>query len=303
MKNFRFLSKLYGVRGSFPIAPKNGTKFGGNTACLMVRTKEHIVIIDAGSGIVEAGQELIPEILESKKNSDKPFHITLLFTHTHIDHLIGFPFFAPLYMQGVHLHFIGPATLGKDFKDILNTLVEPYYYPVGMNEFRSAKDFHNINENTVISFLKGDPAPKIGENNEDSTGKEEMVITNMKYYFHPKDGTYIYKVHWGNHKLVHATDIEQYSGTDQRLLNFAEGCDVLIHDAQYTLDQYLKYQGYGHSNYEMACQAAAKANVKKLLLFHHDPNNDDETLLQLEKDAKAIFPESQLAYEGWEWTI
>ena len=120
MKDFRFLSKLYGVRGSFPIAPKDGTKYGGNTSCLLVRTKDHIVIIDGGSGIVAAGQDIVPEILDSKKNSNKPFHITILFTHTHIDHLIGFPFFAPLYMPGVHLHFIGPSTLGHDFEDILN---------------------------------------------------------------------------------------------------------------------------------------------------------------------------------------
>jgi ribonuclease BN (tRNA processing enzyme) len=303
MKEFRFLAKLYGVRGSYPIAPKDGTKYGGNTACLFVRTPEHIVIIDAGSGIVRAGQDLIPEILEHQKKSKKPFHITLLFTHTHLDHLIGFPFFYPLYIPGVHLHFFGPASFGWDFKNILNTFVEPSYYPVGMDEFKSTKEFQNINENMVIYFVKGDPIPRIGNGNEIKVETTEMYISNMKYYFHPKDGTYIYKIQWGNHRLVHATDIEQYVGTDQRLLKFAEGCDVLIHDAQYNLNQYLKHQGYGHSNFEMACQAALKSNAKKLLLFHHDPNNDDKILMKLEKDAREIFPEAELAYEGWEWSI
>ena len=103
-----------------------------------------------------------------------------------------------------------------------------------------------------------------------------MVIRNMKYYVHPKDGSFNYRIENSGHSLVFATDVEQYAGTDQRLIKFAEGCDVFIHDSQYTLEQYLNFQGYGHSNYEMACEAALKAKAKKLLLFHHDPNNDDE---------------------------
>jgi ribonuclease BN (tRNA processing enzyme) len=302
MKDYRFLAKLYGVRGSYPIAPKEGTKFGGNTTCLSLRTRDHIVIFDAGSGIVELGKELIPEIIEHKKKSTSPFQITILFTHTHIDHLIGFPFFAPLYIPGVNLNLIGPATLGVDFEDILSTFVEPQYYPVSMDEFRATKIFNNLSENMLIYFLEGNPAPQLATVG-DSTDLAELVITNMKYYFHPKDGSYNYKAEWSGHSLVFATDVEQYVGSDSRLMNFAEGCDVLIHDAQYDLEQYLKFQGYGHSNYDMACQIALKAKVKKLLLFHHDPNNDDKTLQNIEKEAKEIFPGAEMAVEGWEWKL
>jgi len=303
MNSYRFLAKLYGVRGSYPVSPAEGTKYGGNTSCLLVRTREHIVIIDAGSGIVQAGRDLIPEIIEHKKKSVDPFNITILFTHTHIDHLIGFPYFAPLYMQGVNIYLIGPATMGVDFEDILRTLVEPQYYPVSMDEFRSNKYFYNLDENMIVYFMEGESAPHFGIAGEKSTESAEMVFSNMKYYFHPKDGSYPFKVDWKGHSLVHATDVEQYVGTDQRLLNFAKNCDVLIHDAQYNLEQYLQFQGYGHSSYEMACQAALKANVKKLLLFHHDPNNDDKTLEKIEKSAKEIFPGAELAFEGWEWKI
>ena len=101
--------------------------------------------------------------------------------------------------------------------------------------------------------------------------------------------------------LFFATDVEQYAGGDQRLIKFAEGCDVLLHDSQYTLEQYLQFQGYGHSNYEMACEIALKAKAKKLLLFHHDPNNDDNMLESIEENAKAIFKGAELAHEGWEW--
>jgi ribonuclease BN (tRNA processing enzyme) len=301
MIGHRFLAKLYGVRGSYPISPPTGTKYGGNTTCLLIRTEDHIVVFDAGSGIIQLGRELVPEIIEHKKKSKDPFHITMLFTHTHIDHLIGFPYFAPLFIPNVHIHFFGPATLGVDFEDILRTFVEPQYFPVSMDEFRSTKDFENIDENMVVYFLEGQPEPQIGFIESTSTDLAELVIKNMKYYVHPKDGSFNYRIESSGHSLVFATDIEQYAGTDQRLIKFAEGCDVFIHDSQYTLEQYLNFQGYGHSNYEMACEAALKAKVKKLLLFHHDPNNDDEALEQIEKSAQEIFSGAELAHEGWEW--
>jgi ribonuclease BN (tRNA processing enzyme) len=303
MNDFQFLAKIYGVRGSYPIAPAGGTAYGGNTTCLLIRTKEHIVIFDAGSGIIQLGRELVPEIIEHKKRSQKPFHISIVFTHTHIDHLLGFPYFAPLYIPGVQLHLIGPATMGVDFEDILRTLVEPQYYPVSMDEFRSDKNFDNINENMLICFLGGQGSPVITTAGDPDVDKAELVVSNMKYYFHPKDGSYTYKIQWNKHSLVFATDVEQYVGSDQRMIAFAEGADVLLHDAQYTLEQYLKFQGYGHSNFEMACQVALKSKVKKLLLFHHDPNNTDDVLRKIEADAKEIFPGAELASEKWEWKL
>jgi ribonuclease BN (tRNA processing enzyme) len=301
MKDHRFLAKIYGARGSYPIAPPGGTKYGGNTTCLLTRTREHIVVFDAGSGIIQLGRELIPEILEHKKKSKKPFHITLIFTHTHIDHLIGFPYFAPLFLPNVHIHIFGPATLGVDIEDILRTLVEPQYFPVSMDEFRATKYFENIDENMMIYFLEGQHEPQVGFIDITPTNLAELVIKNMKYYFHPKDGSFNYRIENNGHSLVFATDVEQYAGSDQRLIQFAEGCDLLIHDSQYSLDQYLKFQGYGHSNYAMACETALKAKVKKLLLFHHDPTNDDQALEKIEKSAKEIFGGATLAHEGWEW--
>ncbi len=303
MEDHRFMTKLYGVRGSYPIAPTNGTKYGGHTTCLFARTREHVVIFDAGSGIIQLGRDLVPEIVNHKKESRKPFHITLFFTHTHIDHLIGFPYFAPLFIPNVHIHIIGPATLGVDIEDILRTLVEPQYFPVSMDEFRATKDFENIDENMVVYFLEGHPEPQIGQIETTSTDLAELVVKNMKYYFHPKDGSFNYRLEFDGHSLVFATDVEQYAGSDQRLIKFAEGCDVLLHDSQYTLEQYLQFQGYGHSNYEMACETALKAKAKKLLLFHHDPTNDDEKLESIESSAKAIFKGAELAYEGWEWKL
>jgi ribonuclease BN (tRNA processing enzyme) len=303
MASHGFRAKIYGVRGSFPIAPPEGTRIGGNTTCMMARSDEHILIIDAGSGIVNLGKELVPEIMAHKQKSDDPFHITMIFTHTHIDHLLGFPYFAPLYIPGVHLTLIGPGTLGVDFEDILGTLVEPQYYPVAMDEFRSTKYFENISENMVLYFIKGEPMPLIADVGDPVPADVSFTVKTMKYYFHPKDGSYIFRLERGGNSLVFATDVEEYVGSDQRLVAFARDCDVLIHDAQYAAEDYSKFQGYGHSSVPMACDAAAQAHAGELLLFHHDPASDDEKLKEMEKEAKKLFKNAALAYEGWEWVV
>jgi ribonuclease BN (tRNA processing enzyme) len=303
MSDFRFKVKIFGVRGSYPVAPPEGTKIGGNTACVMVRTKNNIVIFDAGSGLINLGKELIPEILDHQKKSDTPFHITFLFNHTHSDHLLGLPFFAPLYMPGVFLHFFGPATLGVDFEEILRRFVAPQFFPVGMDEFRSTKEFHNINENMIVYFTPDRPVPKVGHIMEKLPMDRELTIRVMKYYFHPKDGSYPFRVEWKDKSLVYATDVEQYIGCDQRLVNFSKDTDVLIHDAQYTEEQYKMFAGYGHSSFVSACEAAKQAKAKKLLLFHHNPAHNDEDLKNIEKNSQALFPNSELATEGWEWIL
>ena len=303
MKDFELKVKLYGVRGSYPIAPENGTKYGGNTTCLLARTSSHVVIIDAGSGIIKLGKELIPEILEHKKNTGQPFHITLLFTHTHYDHLLGLPFFAPVYMPDVHMHFVGPATLGVDLEQILRNTVTPQYFPVSMDEFRSTKSFINLNENMFIYFDDGNPEPQFGHVSKNQIPEGTLSIETMKYYFHPKDGSYPFKITYNDQSIVFATDVEAYVGGDHRLINFAKNADILIHDAQYTVDQYKNFAGYGHSSYAMACDTAKQANVKKLLLFHHDPNNTDEVLEEIRSEAKKLFANSELASEKWELVL
>jgi len=303
MGKFQFMAKLYGVRGSYPIAPETGTDIGGNTTCLMVRTQKQIVIFDAGSGLIKLGEQLIPEIIQHQKESGEPFHITFVFTHTHSDHLLGFPFFAPLYMPNVHLHFYGPSTLGVSFESILRQWVAPQYYPVDMDEFRSQKSFKNVNENLLLYFTGDDPQPKTCHSTVTPPEKTSLVVRNMKYYFHPKDGCYVYRVEWKNKKLVFATDVEQYDGLDQRLVNFAKGADYLIHDSQYTPDQYKNFSGYGHSTYTAACKAGKEADVKKLLLFHHHPTSTDDDLRKLEKAARKVFERCELATEKWEWIL
>lgn len=303
MSDFQFKLKLYGVRGSYPVSFPGGTKVGGNTACALVRTSNSLVIFDAGSGVINLGKELVPEILKHQKLSNVPFHITFLFNHTHTDHILGLPFFAPLYMPGVKLHMFGPATLGVDFEKIIRDSVAPHYFPVGWDEFRATKEFHNLTENTVVYFTPDSKSPKVAHSNEKIADVKDLTIKTMKYYFHPKDGSYPFRAEWKDKSIVYATDVEQYIGNDQRLVNFAKDTNVLIHDAQYTEEEYKMFAGYGHSTFVSACDVAKQANAKKLLLFHHAPNHSDEDLENIEKNAQSLFPNSELAKEGWEWTF
>jgi ribonuclease BN (tRNA processing enzyme) len=303
MNDFNLFCKLYGVRGSYPVSPPDGTKIGGNTPCLLVRSPEHIIIFDAGSGLAELGKSLVPEILEHKKKNKGAFHISILFSHTHLDHLMGLPFFIPLFMPEVHIHFYGSPSFGMDFEQIIRTYFMPQFFPVEMHELRSVKSFENIDEDTVISFISGTPQPIVSRSTDFEAQEGEITVTNMKYYFHPKNGSQVYKISYKDHNLVFATDIEAFDGGDARLAEFAHKADVLIHDAQYTPQQYRLYSGYGHSSYEMACRAGIQAEVKKLLLFHHDPSSSDEHLKEIEKSAKKIFSASELATESWEWKL
>ena len=122
----------------------------------------------------------------------------------------------------------------------------------------------------TIYFKKDDPYYHIENRGEPLPDDTELVIKNMKYYFHPKDGCYNYRIEFEKKAIVFATDVEQYQDTDQRLVNFSKDADILIHDAQYNMEQYKMFQGYGHSNFKMACDVANNAKVDKLLLFHHD---------------------------------
>jgi len=303
MNNYQFLAKLYGVRGSYPIAPAEGTKIGGNTPCLLVRTPEDILIIDGGTGIIQLGKDLLPEIMEYAATRHKPREITLLFTHTHMDHLMGLPFFAPLYLPQANLTFIGPPTMGMPFEQIIRGIVAPQYFPVDLHEFRAGIKFINMDENKVISFDGTGSEAGVTHVLSHTENKAQWKVSAMKYYFHPKDGTFVYKISWQDKTLVFATDIEQYYGCDQRLSAFAKNADFLIHDAQYTEEQYERFKGYGHSVFTLACQAAQQAGVKKLLLYHHDPGASDEELYKNEKTARAIFAATDLASETWEWKL
>ncbi|MBN2365799.1 MAG: hypothetical protein JXL67_06505 [Calditrichaeota bacterium] len=300
MENSALKAKIYGVRGSYPPTRGDATKYGVNTTCLRVDFGKHIVIVDAGTGIINLGNDLMEEKRSGKKNQEFD-KLYLFFTHTHIDHLMGFPYFNMIYMPQTEINIITPTQLNYSIEEILDTLMSPAFFPVTISELPSQFNYFEFAENRMVYFFKDGyeivPATE-------SSKVENWIgrISCMRNYTHPKGGVFIYKFEdRKGHSIVFATDVEGFVGGDNRLAKFAENANVLIHDAQYSLKEYDIFQGFGHSTFEMACEVAKKAKVKKLILSHHDPKHTDQELQDLETEARKIFPETSVAAEFMEF--
>lgn len=292
--NDEFTVKFWGVRGSHP-APGAGTvRFGGNTSCVEVRLGGRMLILDAGTGIIPLGHDLARSgVLEA----------TLLLSHLHHDHTQGFPFFTPAYIPGASLHIYGPGASAETLGQVLEANQSPTTFPVTLRDMAAAKDIRSLQETEAV--LLGAEGISVAAGRSD-VPEETARVRIHRSYAHP-GGVYAYRVEWRGRSLVYATDTEGYVGTDRRLVQFAKGCDLLIHDAQYTEDHYRgrltgspATQGYGHSTAAMACEVAAAAGVRTLVLFHHDPAYDDPTVAAVEASARTLFPDVRAAAEGME---
>jgi ribonuclease BN (tRNA processing enzyme) len=295
--------RIYGVRGSHPPTKASNTKYGVNTTCLRIDLGDHLIIFDAGTGIINLGHDLMVELKDAGNHSPNLWKLNVLFTHFHIDHLMGFSYFVMNYLPKTEFHFLYPRMINYDLKDVLEELMNPALFPVTLSELPSTRHYYEIGEGKVIYFFEdGFKIYHVSEA-EDVTGWQGR-ISCRRFYTHPKSGSYTYKIESSAGKsIVFATDVEGFVGSDQRLLKFAQGADILIHDAQYTLQEYEIFQGFGHSTYEMACKVAKEANVKKLLLFHHDPKHDDKVLKEIEDNAQKLFSETYMANEDMDFKL
>lgn len=289
--------KFWGVRGSHP-APGAGTvKYGGNTASVEITTGGKTLILDAGTGIIPLGRDLARRTASQKRQLE----LTLLFSHLHHDHTQGFPFFAPAYLPGTKLNIFGPGVSPESLEKVLEDNQSPATFPVGLREMASSKEIRSLRESQVVVW--DGSGVRITEA-DPNVGNEALVVRIHRSYAHP-GGVYVYRVEWRGQSIVYATDTEGYVGTDRRLARFARGADVLIHDAQYTEAHYSGQmagfpptQGFGHSTARMACEVATAAGVGKLILFHHDPAYDDNTIESIEREAQGRFGNTIVAYEG-----
>jgi ribonuclease BN (tRNA processing enzyme) len=258
------------------------------------------VVIDAGTGIINLGHDLIRR---AKADGNKPIVATILLTHMHHDHTQGFPYFLPAYIGTSTLHILGPRTFDQEIEEILNHAVLPPSFPVSLHEMPSVKVIRSLQgtEMVVIDQQDGNlHIHNIYKDHIEST-PDVICVHIHKSYAHPKSGVYIYRVEWCGRSVVFASDTEGYLDTDRRLVKFARDTDLLIHDAQYTEDEYAtSKQGWGHSTPRMACDVARMSNAKRLVLFHHEPLYTDEKIAQIEREAQEIFPKTMAAYEGLE---
>lgn len=299
-----FKVKFRGVRGSIPVPGKSTLKYGGNTTCIEIRVAGHLIIIDAGTGIISLGNEMIGSFMKMSEPSRQanPMTAVMLFTHTHIDHVMGLPFFTPIYIGSSNLYIFGGKYYERDFKKSLDQSMNNPLFPVEFDDLQSNRDVKNLKEGQMLILRPDNKKPEVDDifRPTKTIGDDDVKIYAHQGYAHPSDGVLVYRIEYKGKKMVFATDIEGYKTPDARLVRFSKDVDLLIHDAQYTNEQYKMCQGFGHSTIEMALDVAKEANVKNIVLFHHDPRHSDDKLDEIHAYAKGIFTNTLMAIEDSE---
>jgi phosphoribosyl 1,2-cyclic phosphodiesterase len=295
---YGFSVRFWGVRGSYPTPGPHTLRHGGNTACVEMRVGEQTLIFDAGSGIIGLGSSLLRQA-EGKNH----LNMSLLITHAHSDHLLGFPFFQPLFDPRSHIHLFGPQMAGRSLEELVVPLMSPPYFPVDMRQLPSQRLFHIVSDAQCICWLPGKSEPVVTtahETLEPAREGEVRIFTNYTHS-HPLNGAISYRVEYAGRSVVYATDVEWRNGCEPSFLPFIAGADILIHDAQYTVHDYQQTkQGFGHSTIAMATEIAQMAGVGELILFHHEPTYDDDQLDRMEAEARTCFSHTRSACEGME---
>lgn len=294
-----FMVRFWGVRGSYPVSGGAAQRMGGHTSCVEVQVGGHEIILDAGTGLIPLGQRFRERMQAS------PPTITILFSHLHYDHILGLPFFDPLYQPGASLHLAGPRLAGRSIADTLCGAITSPYFPVDLREVPSTCQFYTLEPGDALLWHPDDMQPHLQSDRLNGTGKapsgDDVRVSFLHTAAHPRNGCLISRIDYRGHSLVYATDVEWGQADSQHLIRFAAGADLLIHDAQYSEEDYrASKHGFGHSTPHMATEVARAAGVKRLLLFHHDPEYDDGALEQLQGVARRTFAETSLAFEGLE---
>jgi phosphoribosyl 1,2-cyclic phosphodiesterase len=253
--------KFWGVRGSIATPGATTVRYGGNTSCVEIRAGDDIIILDAGTGLRPLGLSLLKEF------SDQPLNLTMLLTHTHWDHIQGLPFFPPIYNPKCRLKIFGCQGARKGLASMLTGQMESTYFPVSFDKLPSTIQ---IEELADFNFEIG------------------SVLVRALRANHP--GACVgYRLFSPDGIVVFFPDTEpRTGGVDREMVDFIRDADVLILDSQYDSAGYKTHVGWGHGCVDDSVALALQANVKKLLLFHHDPDNDDKKIDGFVKHARKL---------------
>ena len=262
--------KFWGVRGSIPTPTPGNLGYGGNTPCVEILTPSgESFIFDAGTGIRNLGIHLL-------KNRCPCDDLNVFLTHFHWDHLQGLPFFLPLYGKANTITFHSARPVAQ-LREILRGQMATPYFPVHFDLLAAEMQFAQIT---------GQP-----------TAFGDVKISSFALT-HP-EGANGYRIERNGAVVVYATDHEHgIDSADERLYNAALNADILIYDAQFTPDEYPTHAGWGHGTWLEAAKLAKRAKVRQLVLFHHDPGHDDDTMEQIVDEARTHFPNTCAATEG-----
>jgi phosphoribosyl 1,2-cyclic phosphodiesterase len=264
--------RFWGVRGSVACPGPETIRYGGNTPCIEVRCGSHLIVFDAGTGLRPLGNELIKDPSISL--------VDLFLTHCHLDHVIGLPFFAPLFSGRYRVRLWAGNLLPNDsVEKVTRKIMSSPLFPVEVEIFKAAIEFRDFRAGDVLH-------------------PHDDVVLRTVPLDHP-DGASGYRLEHGGRVFVLASDTEGFPGKrDSELVSLARDADLVVYDATFTEEEITTRQGWGHSTWMRGIRLADEAGARQLCLFHHDPSHDDKFLDALAAAAAEARPGTFTAQEG-----
>lgn len=264
------LITCWGARGSIAVSGREYLQYGGDTTCLEIRTRNNeVVVVDAGTGIRRLGTALLAERVKK---------ISVVFTHAHWDHLLGFPFFKPLYAQGTAMDLYGCPFVQASIREFLKQSMSPPHFPVNLDDLKAELTYHGacsgpfqIDSIQITPIHLSHPNRGIGYGFVED-GKRFVFLTDNELTY------------------VHPGGLER-----EAYVEFCRGADVLFHDAEFTGEEYFHARGWGHTVFTDALGLALDAGVKQFGLFHHNQERSDEALDRMVEECRSLVEEKHAA--------
>ncbi|MBF0613146.1 MAG: MBL fold metallo-hydrolase [Magnetococcales bacterium] len=264
--------KFWGVRGSIACPTLRHIRYGGNTSCVEVRVADERVIFDAGTGIRQLGNQLLKKGVKSAN---------LFLSHTHWDHIDGFPFFTPIYQDSFSLVVRAGHLnhLEGGIRSVIDKQMSNPYFPVPIHSLKAQIILEDFDVGTPLTLPGG-------------------VVIRSCPLNHPGQATGYRLEHQGR-SVCYLTDTEHKPGQpDENILALIQGADLVIYDATYTDAEYLQHVGWGHSTWQEGIRLCRQAKASNLVIFHHDPSHDDDTMAKIEKKARKTWKRAMVARQG-----
>lgn len=267
-----FSVRFWGVRGTVPCPGPDTVVYGGNTSCIEITCGQHRLIFDAGTGLRALGASLVGQ---------EGLRAHIFLTHTHIDHIMGFPFFRPAYNPNNCFDIWSGHLTSRQggLQAVLATLMSGPLFPVPIDIMHACMGFHD--------FEAGDRLDHVPD-----------VVIETASLNHPQGATG-YRVNYAGKSICYVTDTEHREGQlDENILKLIQGSDMVIYDSTYTDEEYQRFRGWGHSTWQEGAKLCEAAGAKALVAFHHDPEHDDAFMAGVDRELKHRRPGSLVAKEG-----